>query len=99
MATKKTMLSILAMVGMFGDMTEPIPTGLGILPPSPKLGPKPEIPYYKQEGIVKMIKQYNLIIISKCTLGKRKQARVIEKIEAMLDSGMLLLEHIQYKEV
>ena len=98
--SKKQILGIMGMALAYGAMSDPLVTGLtgivGESKPIPKI-PKPLIPYYKQEGIAKMIVQYNAIIKGTCTLGKRKQARVIEKVEAMLASKMISLTHINYK--
>lgn len=55
-----------------------------IIPITPELRP-----FNKQEGILNLIKDYNLIKKGESKKGKRKQIRIINKIEQMITKGYL----------
>lgn len=56
----------------------------------PKL-PEPikHVPFNKEEGVLKMIKDYNLIKQGKSKKGITKQARIKKRVDEWLKSGML----------
>ena len=56
-------------------------------PPQPTKEPTP---FNKQEGIVNLIKDYKLIKSGQSKKGKVKQARIVSKVEAMLEKGQLI---------
>lgn len=55
---------------------------------------KPEIPFKKEEGIQKLIKDYQLIKSGKSRKGNLKQNRIIEKVEGYLKNGLLKKEDL-----
>lgn len=59
---------------------------------TPKTKPKPikkPVPFNKEEGVLKMIEDYNLIRQGKSKKGITKQARIKNRIDEWLKSGML----------
>jgi len=66
--------------------------GSGKQPKPPE--PKSITPFNKEEGISKMVLDYNLIKSGQSKKGKIKQARIISKIENYLKSRMLTEECI-----
>lgn len=59
--------------------------------PSKPIEPKPKkiTPFKKEDGVVKMIKEYNLIKTGKSKKGVLKQTRIKNKVDDWLKSGML----------
>ena len=56
----------------------------------PKLPePKKHVPFNKEEGVLKMIEDYNLIKQGKSKKGITKQARIKKRVDEWLKSGML----------
>ena len=89
---KSTALGTILMMGAMmsdgmGMGFEQEPTPKITLPP-----PTPLKPFKKQDGIVNLIREYNLIQKGQCKKGKRKQARTIYKINEMLEKGYLTKE-------
>jgi hypothetical protein len=52
------------------------------------------IPFNKKEGVLKMIKDYSLIKKGKSKKGIRKQARIKNKVDEWLKSGILTEEDL-----
>lgn len=50
---------------------------------------KEPVPFKEQEGIKKLIQDYQLIRQGKSKKGQLKQNRIIKKIESYIDNGML----------
>ncbi len=69
------------------DITERGSVGSGIKPKLPE--PKKHTPFNKEEGVLKMIKDYNLIKQGKSKKGINKQARIKRRVVEWLKSGML----------
>lgn len=51
--------------------------------------PKKHTPFNKQEGVLKMIEDYNLIKQGESKKGIIKQARIKNRVDEWLKSGML----------
>jgi hypothetical protein len=68
-------------------ITERGNVGSGKQPKLPE--PKKHVPFKKQEGVLKMIEDYNLIIQGKSKKGITKQSRIKKKVDEWLKSGML----------
>lgn len=91
MGMKKSiaLMSIMALAmsaeGM--EVTQRGNVGSGRQPKLPK--PKKHTPFKKQEGVLKMIEDYKLIKQGKSKKGISKQARIKNRIDKWLKSGML----------
>jgi len=88
--------SILMMGAMMGGMGNAALYGSDITQPNPKpKEPFKPTPFHKQEGISKMIKEYNLIKKGLSKKGIAKQNRIISKIKIYLEKGNLTEEHLK----
>lgn len=61
-------------------------------PESPEPYQRPQ--FHEEEGIKRLIKDYNLIKSGKSKKGKSKQARIVTRIEQWLASGKLTQAHL-----
>lgn len=93
---KKTLIAaiapILASVGYVGQGKEP----------EPKSRPEPRackaqkyVEFKEQEGIKKLIKDYQLIKAGKSNKGQLKQNRIIRKINWLIEQGILTTEDLK----
>jgi hypothetical protein len=94
MGMKKSIIGVIGMamaLGAAADDSFPITergnTGKGRQPRRPE--PRKHTPFNKQEGILKMIKDYNLIQQGKSKKGISKQSRIKTQVDEWLKSGML----------
>ena len=54
------------------------------------INPREVIPFNQREGVINIIKDYNLIKEGKSKKGITKQSRIKNKVSEWLESGMLL---------
>jgi hypothetical protein len=57
--------------------------------------PTPLKSFKEQDGIINLIKEYNLIKKGESKKGKMKQARIITKIEEMIEKGYLTKDDLK----
>ena len=85
----------LAMSAESMNITERGSVGSGRKPKQPE--PKKHIPFNKEEGVLKMIEDYNLIKQGKSKKGITKQARIKNRVDEWLKSGMLDESDLNYR--